>query len=558
MPSTPESNPAPRAAWSMHLAAIAPAAIILAAFLIRLAGAHSRFLNADEAMHCLFSLQSSFITTYQASLRTAHPPLLIILLHYWGMVSSTEFFLRIPSVIAGTAAGWFLYAWLRRITDSCTAVIALSLFLFSPALIYLSFEVRQYALVMAFMAATLYFLDRGFMEDSPVLMLVSILCLYLALMTHYCTLIFALCVGCYGLLRIASLRPRTAVASVWAAGQVGGVAMAAFFWKTHITLIRRVGMVQHVAESYLRGSLFQRGQESALGFVLKSNIRVFRFLFSQGAVAIVGMLLFFMAVALLLRNGAGPSASSGQTLKGRLYMVTPPGERRPTPRQLGMLLLFPFVVNCGAALAGAYPYGASRHNSYLAIFAMPAIATILANWKLPSRWMRPTTIAAALAICNFTIAPAGAYIPAKHQKKAFMHAAADWIHASVPAHSIILADYESGLLAGYYICHKNVVQTAPPFQLFLPSDCGNYQSLTLLPPLWVFRADTFPDQIRELQRTLAQNREFDEDRQIWLFQAGYIVDKEPEFRTLLEQYGCNRPQEFGPNIFVCRVWVSKP
>src|SRR2546428_409317 len=194
MPSTPESNPAPRAAWSMHLAAIAPAAIILAAFLIRLAGAHSRFLNADEAMHYLFSLQSSFITTYQASLRTAHPPLLIILLHYWGMVSSTEFFLRIPSVIAGTAAGWFLYAWL----------------------------------------------------------------------------------------------PRTSVASVWAAGQVGGVAMAAFFWKTHITLIRRVGMVQHVAESYLRGSLFQRGQESALGFVLKSNIRVFRFLFSQGAVAIVG------------------------------------------------------------------------------------------------------------------------------------------------------------------------------------------------------------------------------------------------------------------------------
>jgi hypothetical protein len=535
MPSTPESNPAAAAAWSKHFAAIAPAAIILAAFVVRLAGAHSRFLNADEAMHYLFSLQPSFLATYNASLRTAHPPLLIILLHYWGMVSNTEFFLRIPSVIAGTAAGWLLYAWLRRVSDSCTPIIALSLFLFSPALIYLSFEVRQYALVMAFMAAALYFLDRGFMEDSPVLMLVSILCLYLALMTHYCALIFALCIGCYGLLRMASLRPRTSVASVWVAGQAGGIAMAALFWRTHITLIRKVGMVQHVAESYLRGSLFQRGQESAVGFVLKSNIRVFRFLFSQGAVAIVGLVLFFAAIVLLLRKAQSPQS------------------KNPSPRQLGLLFLLPFVINCGAALAGAYPYGASRHNSYLAIFAMPAIATILAKWKLPYPWIKPAAIAAAIAICNFTIAPAGAYIPAKHQKKAFMHAAADWIHASVPSHSIILADYESGLLAGYYVCHKNVVQTAPPFQLFLPSECGEYQSFTLLPPLWVFRPATFPDQMRELERTLAQNHQLDEGRQIWLFQAGYIVDKEPEFRALLPEYGCAMPAEFGPNIFVCRI-----
>jgi len=249
--------------------------------------------------------------------------------------------------------------------------------------------------------------------------------------------------------------------------------------------------------------------------------------------------LFFAAIVLLLRN-----AQSAES-------------KHPSPRQLGFLFLLPFIVNCGAALTSAYPYGGSRHNSYLAIFAMPAIATVLAKWKLPSRWMRPAAIAAALAICNFTIAPAGAYIPAKHQKKAFMHAAADWIHASVPPHSIILADYESGLLAGYYICHKNVVQTAPPFQLFLPSDCGDYQSLTLLPPLWVFRADTFPDQMRELQGTLAQNHALDEGRQIWLFEAGYIVDKEPEFRTLLRQYGCGSPQEFGPNIFACRISLPK-
>ena len=92
--------------------------------------------------------------------------------------------------------------------------------------------------------------------------------------------------------------------------------------------------------------------------------------------------------------------------------------------------------------------------------------------------------------------------------------------------------------------------TTPPYQLFYPTQCEDYESVTLMPPLWVFRANTFPEQLPELQRTLAANHL--EGREMWLFQAGYIVDREPEFRTLLSQYGCT-PQDFGPNIFLCRI-----
>lgn len=508
--------------------------LIVFALVIRLLGAHSRFLNADEAMHYLFSLQPSFLATYQATIHTAHPPLLIVLLHYWSYISSSEFFLRIPSVIAGTVAGWFLYAWLQRVADRATALIALALFLFSPALIYLSFEVRQYALLITFMAASLYFLDRALIETSSGLMLLSTISLYLALLTHYCALIFALCLGIYALLRLFSLRPGLSLISIWTLGQLGGVAIAALLWKTHITHIRQIGMVQHVAESYLRGSLFQRGEESAIGFVMRSSVRVFRFLFSQGAVAVLGMVIFFAAIVFLFRSRPISTA-----------------DKRPSPRQLAWLFLLPFIVNCAAALADVYPYGASRHNSYLSLFAMPAIATLLARWKLPSRWIKPTVIAATLAICNFAVAPAGAYIPAKHQKVTYMHAAADWVRASVPPNAIILADYESALLAGYYICHKNIVQTTPPYQLFYPTACERYESVTLMPPLWIFRASTFPEQLEELQTTLAAHQL--QGRPVWLFQAGYIVDHEPEFRGLISQYGCTKPQEFGPNIFVCEI-----
>src|SRR5215470_6804647 len=309
--TTTESIRTPRTAPTTRFEVFLVPGLIAIGLVVRLLGAHSRFLNADEAMHYLFSIQPSFLATYQATLHTAHPPLLIILLHYWSQISSSEFFLRIPSVIAGTAAGWFLYGWLRRVADTFTAFIALALFLFSPALIYLSFEVRQYALVMMFMSATAYFLDRALMEDSAGMMGLSILSLYFALLTHYCALIFALCIGIYALLRLYSVRPPVALISTWALGQIGGIGIAGFFWKTHIILIRKIGMVQHVAESYLRGSLFQHGEESAIGFVLKSNVRVFRFLFSQGAVAVVGMVVFFAAVILLLwdygSNGGGES-----------------------------------------------------------------------------------------------------------------------------------------------------------------------------------------------------------------------------------------------------------
>src|SRR5215475_4477147 len=215
MLSTPESTRTGQTSLSNRLEAFATPALIVLGLIVRLAGARSRFLNADESMHYLFSIQPSFLATYRATLHTAHPPLLIILLHYWSYISSSEFFLRIPSVIAGTAAGWFLYAWLRRVAGTATALIALALFLFSPALIYLSFEVRQYALVMMFMAATLYFLDRALIEDSISLIALSFLFLYLALLTHYCALIFALSAGVYALVRLISIRPAASIVSMW-------------------------------------------------------------------------------------------------------------------------------------------------------------------------------------------------------------------------------------------------------------------------------------------------------------------------------------------------------
>jgi hypothetical protein len=73
----------------------------------------------------------------------------------------------------------------------------------------------------------------------------------------------------------------------------------------------------------------------------------------------------------------------------------------------------------------------------------------------------------------------------------------------------------------------------------------------LLPRLWVFRAETFPDQLQEMATNQAVR-----NREIWLFQAGFIVDREPEFQAMLGRYGCGSPRKFGENIVVCRIEVG--
>jgi hypothetical protein len=270
-------------------------------------------------------------------------------------------------------------------------------------------------------------------------------------------------------------------------------------------------------------------------FVLESNLRVFHYLFSQGAVAVLGLLLFVAGVVLLFRShDRNPAAG------------------KPTPRQLGWLLVLPFVVNCATAVAGAYPYGGTRHNSYLAGFAMSGVAVALARWR-PSRWWaKPGALALALAICNFTVLPGGVYIKPHNQRIVLMRQAMTSLDRSVPQGSTIVTDFEGWMMLDYYLCHDLRV-LHPPLQPFYRAPCGRYQVVFQDPRPWIFRAQTFPADMQ----TLRQMYGLGEQAKLWLFQAGFLVDKEPELRVLLRRYGCDKPEGFGQNILLCEITVEQ-
>src|SRR5277367_4200801 len=132
----------------------------------RLWTASGTFLNPDEALHFRLANQTSLALAYKESLTAAHPPLLILLLYFWRALGTSELWLRLPSVLAGAVFCWMFYKWLSRAAGVSTGLIGLLFVAFLPPIIVIAAEVRQYSLLLAFLASALYFLGEAFAKKS--------------------------------------------------------------------------------------------------------------------------------------------------------------------------------------------------------------------------------------------------------------------------------------------------------------------------------------------------------------------------------------------------------
>lgn len=178
-------------------------AIIAIGLTIRVFNAIGTYLNPDEALIYLLSNQSSISQVYKASLTNAHPPLFYFFLYLWRLIGNTEVILRLPSIIAGAALIGLVYAWLKEMFDMQTALIGSLITAFSPTLISLSAEVRQYSFLLFFMACSLYFLEHSIKYKSRAIMFIFSLFLFLSIMIHYSALWVTITVSIYVYFHIA-------------------------------------------------------------------------------------------------------------------------------------------------------------------------------------------------------------------------------------------------------------------------------------------------------------------------------------------------------------------
>ena len=82
--------------------------------------------------------------------RTLQGPLVSLLMHFWGSLSTDEAFMRIPFAVAGALSVGAVYLLAKSVHDSWTALHAAFVAALSPILIWYSQEIRGYSFLVLF------------------------------------------------------------------------------------------------------------------------------------------------------------------------------------------------------------------------------------------------------------------------------------------------------------------------------------------------------------------------------------------------------------------------
>ena len=504
--------------------------VLIAAFLGRLRAASGTFLNPDEALHYLLANQSSWRLAYNASLTNAHPPLLTLVLFLWRSLGTSEFVLRLPSVIAGTAFCWIFFKWLTRILAPVTGFIGLILVSFLPPMITLAAEVRQYALLLFFLVSAAYLLERALAENSAAMMLLSAISLCLAILSHYSAILFAAAIGLYSLLRVIARRPSTQVRAAWVIGQACALGLIASLYVSHISKLKGEYAAGTI-NGWLANSFFRPGHDNPLLFVIARTGGVFQYVFGQLAVGDVAFLAFIAGIVLLWRDNVTPEGST------------------VTARQVCALLVLPFVVAAGASIARMYPYGGTRHSAFLIMFALAGVSFLLAK-LVKQRIERGIALAILIvAVCTVFGKPHRPYTLREDQSRTQMVRAMGFIHAQIPQSDLILVDYQTRLLLSYYLCPQQPVPFSAPVGSQEDFQCNGYQIVAAGPDLYIFTAENFVSRWDRLRQSVSLKS----GQSVWVIQAGWEVNLAQDLQSRRSELAVINPQAFGRDITIFKL-----
>jgi 4-amino-4-deoxy-L-arabinose transferase-like glycosyltransferase len=519
--------------WLQTHSDLAAAMVLLAGFALRLHAAYGTFLDPDEALHFWAANRASLRAAYEGSLHLSHPPLLVLVLYFWRWFGTSEVVLRLPSVIAGTVFCWAGFRWLTGLFGRGAGWIGLIFLAFLPPMLRISSEVRQYALLLVFIALAAYLLERALTENSVRLMVLASLSLYLAMLTHYSAFLFAATLAIYTLLRIAARRPATAVLVAWFTGQLLGLGIAVFLYITHLSRLEELQgahVPNWLPSVYLPNSYFHPGHGGRWLWALARTGSIFQYTFGQLAVGDLAFPLFVIAVVLLWRKKIAP------------------GEFGAKPRWLGILLPLPFVLTCVAALLEKYPYGGSRHSAFLVMFAVAGVSVVLA--KITSQRLSRAMAAALLIVvaCNAFAWRHQPYMLRTDQKRANMDEALRFLQQQTAPSDVVFVNNQTSIVLGHYLCQTQAFEfdrSVPGFRSF---ECGGRRVIAASEE-FRYTAENFFVRLNEM----AQKYGLRSDQAVWIVQVGWDINFTQDLKKQYPEFRDLKVQAFGQNISVFKV-----
>jgi hypothetical protein len=504
--------------FEAHSTLIADAVIALG-LIWRLWLAQATFFNTDEAWHFSLANQGSAWLAYKASLTISHPPLLILMLHFWRALGTSNLILRLPSVLAGAIFCWIFYRWLNLVAGQAAAWAGLILSAFLWPMISTSAEVRQNPLLLVFAAGAIYFLELSLAENSVAKMLASSACLWMAMLAHYSAFFIAGALGVYAIARMWAQRPPRPVLMSWVAGQIAGVAIAGFLYKTHLGRLGSLLDQSLLPQQYLFSSYFHSGQDHIVPFLYRGTFGVFRFIFGQTQIGQLAALLFAAASVLLF---VGRDAA------------------RARNRALGTLLVLPFALNWIAAAAGLYPYGRMRQCMFLAIFALAGVSICVAR-ILKDRLSLATAVALGIVIlCQaFGTRQDRDALPLADQRHQHMDEAMQFIRTHVSAEDVIFTDKATSFQLAHYLCRQEPVVLQGFAEHMETFRCDGLRIVSTSPSAGALAAETLAAAWQNTAQDLhAAGR-------VWVVQGGWASGLGGSLRHTGAEFSAITPHNFG-------------
>jgi hypothetical protein len=482
--------------------------IIVAALALRVYYADSCYLNPDEAGHFNKANQSSWLGVLKAAFGLVHPPLFILVLHGVLFFGQTEMLLRLPSLVAGTAALSFAFAWMRRSFGVIPALLGLVYLAESPAAISASTEVRQYGLLICFVCGCLYATERIFTEHSSIWAMVQGFFLVGAILTHYTAIIILVSIGLYVLLRsLLDGVPRRIFFTIIVC-QLICATLFGFLYFWHVR-----GRIPNGLMSYLENYYYEAGKETPIGFVWRALSSTSRFMNGPSPLGLMFDLAFLIGVASLC------------------------GCQGKATRLMALLIICPFVAGFAAAVLRVFPFAGSRHQTYLLPFCAAGVAAGFA--RLQSMRASPIILllGAAIGTWLFIHGPTPDNAP-EVMPIGNMTAAIKYVRETVPFGQALFVDKETLFVLGYYLAPKGT--NLDLFHLKKEDEVrlGGYRIIKTINSGWAFNPDELLQQVSQSARA----SRLPPGDPLWVFSVAW---EEPSLASRLPRSVDRRGKEFG-------------
>jgi len=232
---------------------------------------------------------------------------------------------------------------------------------------------------------------------------------------------------------------------------------------------------------------------------------------------------------------------------GILFLV-----RKQQAHAIAAFLAIPFLLTCVTAIAGFYPYGGTRHSSFLAPFAIAGVSVILS--RLRSHYLSGTTLSLLVVLLATTFGRQHRpYMLREDQSRERMDAAIAAIHSQVPQSAVIFVDPQTSLQLGHYLCEQKLTPRDTSIAGFESYYCGGYHVITPSGNVMIFDPPTFLQKWNQMIQSFALSN----GEKVWVVQAGWDIALARDLPKFTEPRYL-APRWFGRNISMFELTVGQP